>query len=118
MVITVFTHSREVEKYRKLLDKLFGKKLCLKIYDVYDSFIADFSNERSDVVIVDRNGAEGMESARNAKLMQPDASLIWFSDDNGFGIESYRIDCAFFSAENVTEELLQTAFEKCESEEL
>lgn len=116
MKITVFTHKEEIPRYEKLLLALANETTPLEytVYDDYDDFISGFSEEESQAVIVARRGADGMESARNAKVLKPDIPLIWFSDDNGFGVESYRIGCVYFTAEPITEKILSTAFARCQ----
>ncbi len=115
MLITVFTHKEAVPDFEKLVATLASgaSPLVCKIYDTYDDFIAGFPQDDASAVIVARHGADGMESARSAKIMQPDVPLIWFSDDQDFGVESYRIGCDYFSADAVTETLLTAALARC-----
>lgn len=118
MFITIFTHKEQVQYFEELMTALSraGSPFECKIYDTYDDFIAGYPQDNASAVIVARRGADGMESARNAKIMQPNVPLIWFSDDQGFGVESYRIGCAYFSADAVTASLLTIALERCENE--
>ncbi len=121
MTVTVFTHREKRRMLEQTLSAISTSvyPLDLKIYDSYDDFIASFAydeSSKSQAVIIARRGADGMESARNARLMQPSVPLIWLSDDEGFGIESYRIGCAFFSTEEISEHLLLTALKRCEHE--
>ncbi len=115
MRITVFTHKEDVPHFRQMMAALDsgGTPVAYKIYDNYDDFIAGFSQDGAAAVIVARRGADGMESARNARILQPDVPLIWFSDDEGFGVESYRIGCAYFSAQTVTGALLAAVLARC-----
>ncbi len=117
MLISIFTHREQVEGFEKLISALSkaGSPFEYKIYENYDDFITGFPQDNASAVIIARRGADGMESARNAKIMQPNVPLIWFSDDNGFGVESYRIGCAYFSADAVTASLLTVALERCEN---
>ncbi len=123
MTVTVFTHREQSLMLERMLSAISSQEypLDFKIYDCYDDFIASFAYSGSSegqaiAVIVARKGAEGMESARNARMMQPSVPLVWLSDDDGFGIESYRIGCAFFSAKEISENLLLTALKRCERE--
>ncbi len=118
MTITVFTHREQKQALAQVLSAISARAhpLDLKFYDTYDDFISSLACDAKDIghaVIVARHGADGMESARNAKLMCPDIPLVWLSNDEGFGIESYRIGCAFFSTEEITEALMQTALGRC-----
>lgn len=118
MIITIFTHTEQVRCFEELISSLSqaGSPFECKIYATYDDFIAGYPQDHASAVIVSRCGADGMESARNAKIIQPDVPLIWFSDDEGFGVESFRIGCAYFSAVPVTEELLSTALARCQDD--
>ncbi len=104
---------RGFEQLMAALSNTLKTPLDCYYYETYDDFIKGFPRDTSQAVIVARRGADGMECARNAKLMQPAIPLVWLSDDPGFGIESYRIGCAFFSAEAISEKLLSTALNKC-----
>ncbi len=85
---------------------------CL-YFESYDDFISELPASGCDVVIVARPGAAGMETVRSAKILMPGVKVIWFSDDNGFGPESYRIGCAYFSASPITEERITAALRRC-----
>ncbi len=116
MRITVLTHKESVQGIRNLLTTLSDREGALyecAFYDQYDDFIRAFTQDQSQVVIVARKGADGMECARSARRMRPSVPLVWLSDDGGFGVESYRIGCAYFSTEAITESLLSTAIERC-----
>ncbi len=115
MKITVFTHTEQAKDFAAMLTALSRDRALLqyRLFETYDDFIQGFTQEESQAVIVARRGADGMESARNAKLLQPSVPLVWLSDDPGFGVESYRIGCAFFSSEPITESLLKLALRKC-----
>ncbi len=114
--LTVFTHREEAAEFKELINSLSDSReisLECNYYDNYDDFIRGFPRDESQAVIVARRGADGMECARNARLMCPHIPLIWFSNDKAFGIESYRLGCAFFSAEPITEKTLKTALLRC-----
>ncbi len=118
MKITIFTHDEEVGRFEKLTAELScssKRPLECVYYVTYDDFIKGFPMDESQAVVVARRGADGMECARNARLMQPTVPLVWLSDDEGFGTESYRIGCAYFSAGQITEDLLSTALNRCEN---
>ncbi len=116
MKITILTHKEERKALSQLVSSLSStvpKPFDCVFYEKYDDFIKGFSKDTGQAVIVARRGADGMECARTAKLMQPNVPLIWFSNDHSFGVESYRIGCAFFSAEAITETVLLTALKRC-----
>ena len=60
------------------------------------------------------DSAVGMESVYRAKGRRPNLPVFWFSDDELFGVQSYRLDCAYFSTKPVTEEKLLSALRRCE----
>ncbi len=100
---------------------LMGESLSARVkkpvyYRSYDDFIGNLPQVGCDAIVVACRGAEGMESARAARILLPHTPLIWLSDDRGFGPESYRIGCTYFSASPMTEHLLKTALDKCDRE--
>ncbi len=115
MKVAIFTHSQDVPRFEQLMAAVDREISAAEyvMYDSYDDFISEFPRQESQALIVARRGADGMESARNAKIMQPHVPLVWLSDDPGFGVESYRIGCSYFSAEPVTQDLLAAALARC-----
>ncbi len=111
MKISVYANSSKCEALQELLRHHSGKQI---FYEDYDTFITELPRAESNVLIVARDGAEGMESVRAAKILLPDIPIIWFSDDKGFGPESYRVGCNYFSASPISEELLAKALKRCE----
>ncbi len=115
MKITVLTHEDNKTPIQTMLTSLSdgsGAPHECKFYVSYDDFIAGFPRDGSRAVIIARRGADGMESARAAKLLCPETPLLWFSDDNGFGTESFRIGCRYFTAEPIGQEKLKTILER------
>lgn len=60
------------------------------------------------------DGAEGMECVYRAKERKPALPVFWFSDDRNFGIQSYRLDCAYFAPKPITEETVESALRRCD----
>ena len=50
----------------------------------------------ADLIIVLADGADGMEGVIAAKNADGDTPVIWLSDDEGFGAQSYRLGCTYF----------------------
>ncbi len=116
MNISVYAHPAEQEAFRRLLEeccKALLRRPVLRLFQDYDSFIRELPRSRCDLVIVFRDGADGMEGAYAARDLLPTVPLIWFSNDNGFGPQSYRIGCHYFAARPITGELLLTALRRC-----
>ncbi len=107
------------ESRAALLDKIIGsfrmteQNPSCTHFRCYDDFISGLSQSHYGMTIVALDGASGMESARAAKILLPEVPLIWLSDDKAFGPESYRVGCAYFSAAPITQELMRSAFARC-----
>ncbi len=87
------------------------KNLCF--YRNYDDFIVNLPRSICNTVIIAHKGALGMQGARAARILLHRVPVIWFSDDSDFVEESYKIGCNYFSAEPLTEELLNSALNRC-----
>ena len=66
------------------------------------------------LVIVLADGAAGLESVYRSRLRRPCLPVFWFSDDREFGMQAYRLDCAYFSTKPVTPEKMSSAIRRCE----
>ena len=66
-----------------------------------------------DLVIILANGAAGMEGVYAAKEFDPEIPVFWFSDDNEFGMQSHRLECAYFSTKPLNAEKIRRAFNRC-----
>lgn len=66
-----------------------------------------------NLIVVLANRADGMEGVYTAKETRPDVPVFWFSDDEGFGMQSHRLECDYFAVKPVTAEKLQKAFRRC-----
>lgn len=61
-------------------------------YADYDGFL---SGSPPGTIIIDMNGADGMDGV----------TILWFSDDGGFGTQSYRLGCAYFHKKPISPEI-------------
>lgn len=77
----------------------------------YDSFIDQLRTEHYDAVFVTENNANGMEGVIAARNVSPDIPVIWFSNDEGFGCQAYRLNAEFFHAKPITARLLEMALD-------
>lgn len=66
------------------------------------------------LIIVVANGAKGLECVFRTKSCRPSLPVFWFSDDREFGMQSYQLDCAYFSTKPVTKEKLAHAIHRCD----
>ncbi len=112
MKICIFANEHKHTCLQELLKS--HSENCI-FYEDYDEFIDRLPQENGDILIVARDGADGMESVRAAKVLLPNIPLIWFSDDKGFCPESYRVGCNYFSAAPISEEIIKKALKRCES---
>lgn len=64
------------------------------------------------VILADRS--DGMEGVYTAKETVPHIPVFWFSDDEGFGMQSHRLECDYFAVKPMTMEKLNRAFQRCE----
>lgn len=88
-------------------------ELCiddLQSFDQTHTFVEYLSNNYPNAVVVLMNGAYGMEGAIAARRICPSVPLIWFTDDAGFGSQSYRLDVSYFGTKPLSEEKIETAF--------
>ncbi len=106
--ISVYTHDEATDG----LSKLLAPAAEYSFYTNYDDLISGLPNDKCEAVMIARNGAEGMESARAVKILCPSIPIFWFSDDSGFGAESFRIGCAYFTSAPITKEAINTALER------
>ena len=104
------------EKFEVLLAALpewHYRKVQIIDHSDYDGFVAGISAEPSDGIVISMNGAEGMEGVIAARSACENTPVLWFSDDNGFGVQSYRLGCAYFHEKPVSPQILSAAIAKC-----
>lgn len=90
-------------QYRNLV---FSKPGC------YDEYLSMLSSIAPQLILICQNGAAGMEAVIAAKNLHPRSKIVWFSDDENFGPQSYRPGCSYFAVKPVTREKVQKAFMK------
>ncbi len=76
----------------------------------YDDFLHLLHTKWHDLVIVLADGAEGMEGIIASQTLCPDTMRIWISNDEGFGIQAHRMNCAYFAVKPITAD---TVFKVC-----
>ena len=82
-------------------------------YAKYDGFVAALSQNPPDCIVIMASGANGMEGVIAAKSICRSAPVLWFSDDDGFGVQSYRLGCAYFHKKPVSPQVLSAAIARC-----
>lgn len=93
--------------------ELCYRHIRIEDYSNRDSFLKGLSGSPPDSVVVAMNGADGMEGVIAAKTAFRDIPVVWFSDDGGFGAQSYRLGCAYFHKKPLSREILSAALDKC-----
>lgn len=109
------TESDKSELARSLAELPDCRYRNIRISDFsdYDSFVAGLGKSPPECIVITMDGANGMEGVIAAKSLFEDVPVIWFSDDNGFGVQSYRLGCAYFHKKPVSPQVLSSAIAKC-----
>lgn len=89
------------------------RKMQVSCCPDYDSFIAGLGESPPDCIVIAMDGADGMEGVIAAKSVCQHVPVLWFSDDNGFGVQSYRLGCAYFHKKPVSPQVLSAAIARC-----
>lgn len=114
----LFIYGTETDR-NEFADSLAGlpewgyRKIQLIGYSNYDSFIAGLAEGPPDGIVIAMDGADGMEGVIAAKSVCENVPVLWFSDDNGFGVQSYRLGCTYFHKKPVSPQILSAAIAKC-----
>ncbi len=116
MKLAIFTDKQRYEQLRNLCDSpcVVEKVKTTAFYMTYDDFIRELPHSGCNSVIVAHKGAVGMQAVRAAKILLHRVPIVWLSDDSAFLEESYNNGCAYFSADPITENMLQFALKRCE----
>ena len=107
------TDKTELAQTISDIPELCYRNICIEDYPGYDSFIAGLGGSPPDGIVVAMNGADGMEGVIAAKTQCLDIPVLWFSDDGGFGAQSYRLGCAYFHKKPLSPQILSAALAKC-----
>lgn len=103
-ILAEMIESSGAVQYRKIA---FSLPVC------YEEFLSELKRITPHVILISQDGAVGMEAVIAAKNLYPQTDVIWFSDDEGFGPQSYRLGCSYFAIKPVTADKMQRAFAKC-----
>lgn len=112
----IIVYEKETDRIAKLIRTatiMQYRKLDIPTCSNYEDYIAKLQSEAPDAVFVAISGANGMEAAITARDLYPKTALVWFSDDEAFGVQSYRIDCAYFSSKPINQTLVSEAIKRC-----
>lgn len=92
------------------LPELCYRSIRVSGFTDYNRFVAELGAGRPGLVVVAMDGAEGMEGVIAARTLGRDTPVLWFSDDRGFGVQSYRLGCAYFHEKPISAAVLCSYF--------
>lgn len=114
MLICVYDTANEAEILKSKISQLAlyaYRKIGYSVCGKYETFVREL--DTADLIVVLANGADGMEGVIAAKNADRDTPVIWLSDDEGFGAQSYRLGCTYFHKKPIPLEKLKEALHKC-----
>mgnify|MGYP003199471040 FL=1 len=97
MLICVYDTANEAEILKAKITQIATaayRRIAYRVCQRYESFVKECKT--ADLIIVLADGADGMEGVIAAKNADRDTPVIWLSDDEGFGAQSYRLGCTYF----------------------
>ncbi len=103
---------RNIMELLELLPKYRNWAASCVCYADYDSFVENLAQGRYDAVFITENNANGMEGVIALRNVCPELPVIWFSNDEGFGCQAYRLHTDFFHAKPVTPAILEMALSR------
>ncbi len=83
----------------------------------YDSYLAMLRQQLYDMVFVMADNAAGMEGVIAVQNVQPDTSIIWFSNDKNFVAQSYRLGVSYFAVKPIDDKVMSLALARCQRRE-
>lgn len=103
----LFRHS--VERFARRE----GRSPAVECFARREELLYRLRRGNCDAVVVALPGALGMESAIGVRGLDARVPLVWVSDDEGFGMQSYRLRTRMFLRFPVEEEQMAQALERC-----
>ena len=104
---------REAMEIISALPWFAGQKLEFRHTSSRDELFDHLLEWRPALAVILANGANGMEGVYAVKKHLPNIPVFWFSDDHEFGMQSHRLECAYFAVKPLTEEKARRAFQRC-----
>ena len=98
-------HLEQVPKYQ-------GKFHHYALFSDYDSLVDGLRREPYDLAFVSHDNACGMEGVIAIRNVQPNVPVIWFSNDEDFGSQAYRLRTDFFHCKPITPMILEMALNR------
>lgn len=120
MDILIYGNAREKE----LLIQHMKSESCMAFRLVqyshaedYDAYLKKLRMRKHDLIFVMADNAAGMEGVIAAQNVQPESSIIWFSNDKNFVAQSYRLGVAYFAVKPVDEKTVSLALRRSQQGE-
>ena len=101
----------ELIKQNSLLNAYTHEHLHLDDLEYLEEHLTNWD---PSLVIVVADGAKGLESVSRTREHRPMLSVFWFSNDQDFSMQSYRLNCAYFSTKPVTQTKLERGIRRCQ----
>ncbi len=83
----------------------------------YDTYLTMLREQEQDIVFVIADNAQGMEGVIAVQNVQSDTPIVWFSNDQNFVAQSYRLGVNYFAVKPVDERIVSLALERCQQKE-
>ncbi len=111
----LFGGAQECEMTAQLLEQISSDHGTFEYHHTEDleEFEEALATWMPTLVIVLANGAAGLESTYRSRQRRPNLPVFWFSDDREFGMQSYRLECAYFSTKPATQDKIHSALKRC-----
>lgn len=85
--------------------------------DDYDTYLTMLREQSYDMVFVLADNAAGMEGVIAVQNVQPDTSIVWFSNDKNFVAQSYRLGVNYFAVKPIDDKIVSLAVKRCQRKE-
>lgn len=97
----------------KNIQTLQYRQLRFALPESYDAYLGALRSGSPDIIFITVPGAKGMEAAIAARDTCGSVRLVWLSDDEAFGAQSYRLGCDFFTAKPINDAVVADAMAHC-----
>ncbi len=115
MKLCFFGSETDYKTILELLEQLphcAGRIAGWESFSDYDSFVESLAPNRYDAVFIAEDNANGMEGVIALHNICPKLPVVWFSNDEGFGCQAYRLRTAFFHTKPITAPILEMALSR------
>lgn len=102
MILTIFQNFKNVPLNSKI-----------ELYKDYEEYVRALHRDLYDMVIVTMNGAGGMEGVIASKDINYNVPVAWFSDDNDFSLQAFRMNIEYFAKKPINNQKIQAMLEQC-----